>query len=285
MGPVAGALCLTDRGNAANEDFVRATESYGIVVDGASGLAGEPLFAPRFATNAQWLSHVVGERACAELEGGASVDDALERAVGAARAELEAAAGVSLERMDPLAVPSATLALAAVTGDVVELRGLGDSPLAALMRDGSLVVVTDEALEALDARAVGLMALRDPGCALSGPERRRLVDDVVRANRLLRNVDGGYWSLDPSGDGLAHARRASLPREEVLAVAGMSDGMWRAFSEFGVAEAARELVGLTLGRAREIVRRLRELEASDSDLVRFPRLKCSDDASLFWIGL
>ena len=38
---------FTDRGNAVNEDFVWATPSYGIVIDGATGLAGEPLFAGR----------------------------------------------------------------------------------------------------------------------------------------------------------------------------------------------------------------------------------------------
>ena len=29
---------FTDRGNAANEDFAYATERYGIVIDGATGL-------------------------------------------------------------------------------------------------------------------------------------------------------------------------------------------------------------------------------------------------------
>ena len=36
---------FTARGNAVNEDFVRSTSDYGIVIDGATGLAGAPLFA------------------------------------------------------------------------------------------------------------------------------------------------------------------------------------------------------------------------------------------------
>ena len=287
---MAGSFCLTDRGNAANEDFVQAAGSYGIVIDGASGLAGDPLFAGRFATNAQWLARSVGAATCAALDAGARVEEALAGAVSLAREELEAAAGAPLAEMDPLAVPSATLALAVVGEDAVELYGLGDSPMVALMRDGSLVVSTDDVLEGLDARAVSLMSERDPGLALTGPERRRLVDDVVRAHRLLRNTVGGYWSLDPTGAALEHLRSLSLPREAVASVAGTSDGFWRAFASsgpaaFGVADPATELACLTPGRARDILACLRGFEAADPDLRRFPRLKRSDDASLFWLDL
>lgn len=280
-----GFFSLSARGNATNEDFARATRRYGIVVDGASGLAGDPVFPEAHPTNARWLSHSVGERACAALDAGASAAEALEDAVRAARAELEAALGGPVSSMDPLAVPSAAVALAVVGEREVELVGLGDSPLLALLRDGSLLVSTDERLEALDGRAVALMSERSGGRALSGAEKRRLVDDVVRANRLLRNVPGGYWSLDPTGAGLAHLRRATVPRDEVVAVAGMSDGLWRAFDLFAIADASRELAGLGPRRARALLARLRELEAADPDLERYPRLKRSDDASLFWLGL
>lgn len=281
---MAGSFCITDRGNAENEDFVRATDSYGIVIDGASGLAGAPLFEGRFATNAQWLASVVGAAVCDALDAGAQAEEALSAAALLARDELEAAAGAPLAELDPLAVPSATLALVVVGNETVELYGLGDSPMVVLMRDGSLVISTDETLEALDARAVALMSERDPGLALSGPERRRLVDDVVRAHRLLRNTEGGYWSLDPTGEALAHLRRLSVPRSEVASIAGMSDGFWRAFDSFDIADPVTELVSLTPERARDILARLRELEASDPDLLRFPRLKRSDDASLFWLA-
>ena len=106
--------------------------------------------------------------------------------------------------------------------------------------------------------------------------------------RLLFPTEGGYWSLDPTGAALAHLRRRSLPRDEVASVAGMSDGFWRAFARsgpaaFGVADPAAELARLTPERSRTILVRLRELEASDPDYLRFPRLKRSDDASLFWL--
>lgn len=112
---------FTDRGNATNEDFARAGAlpggcAYGVVIDGATGLSGEPLFPGRFATNAQWLAQTVGGETCRALEAGASAADALSRAVLAARAEYEAALGRPVGLADPDAVPSATLALAVVGG-------------------------------------------------------------------------------------------------------------------------------------------------------------------------
>lgn len=276
---------LTDRGNAANEDFVRSTERYGIVIDGATGLAGDALFPDRFATNAQWLSHTVGEGACAALEAGVPAERALAEAVTAAREELEAALGRPLADVDPDAVPSATLALAVLTADTVELYGLADSPLVAVMRDGSALTWTDEVLEGLDAVAVRASVERAAGRPLTGPQKRALVQDVIVAHRRQRNTEGGYWCLDPSGAGLAHLRRASLPRAEVVAVVGMSDGFWRVFGDFALADIARDLPDLTLERSRELLGRLRAEEAADPDHTVHPRLKRSDDASLFCLRL
>ena len=144
--------------------------------------------------------------------------------------------------------------------------------------------IEDETLEELDGRAVALMAERAAGRDLTAPEKRSLVSDVVLANRRLRNSEGGYWCLDPTGSGLAHARRLTLPRREVVVVAGMSDGLFRAFGQYGMARLEDELAGLTPRSVRRLVARMRELEASDPLLERFPRLKVGDDASMFWIA-
>lgn len=64
----------------------------------------------------------------------------------------------------------------------------------------------------------------------------------------------------------------------------MSDGMWRAFGSFGLADAATELPALSVQRIEGLVAKLRGLEEKDADYVQYPRLKRSDDASVFWLG-
>lgn len=280
---------FTDRGNAANEDFAYAGTllgggAYGVVIDGATGLVELPAVSARFSTNAQWLSHSAGAALCTALESGTPPEQALVDVTDVARAELERALGRPADSLDPAGVPSATLALAVAGERDVELWGLGDSPLVVLLRSGELVVSTDEALEALDARVVELMLERSAGRDLTVAERRALVRDEVLANRRLRNAPGGYWCLDPTGTGLAHARRLTLPRAEVAAVAGMSDGLFRAFGQYGLASLGEWTCGATYLAALELCDRMRVLEAEDDRLTRFPRMKVGDDASLFWLG-
>ena len=209
---------------------------------------------------------------------------ALAQAVTTTRTELEASLGRPAGTLEPAAVPSATLALAVVGERNVELWGLGDSPLVTLMCDGELVVSTDEVLESLDARVVDLMLERSAGRDLTVAERRALVRDEVLANRRLRNTPDGYWCLDATGEGLAHARRLTLPREEVAAVAGMTDGIFRAFGQYGMAPLTEWVAGATYFSALELCDRMRALEVADAGLERFPRMKVADDASLFVIA-
>lgn len=278
---MGGAFFFSDRGNAANEDFVFATSRYGVLLDGATCLVGEPLFSGRFATNAQWLSHTVGAAICRHLDEGHAVDEALARAVDLARAEFEDAVGSPLSRIDRRLLPSATLSVAVVSGGEVEVVSLGDSPSVVLRSDGTVALLTDERLEALDAAAVRAMGERAAGRALSGRERRALVDDVVRANRSLLNTPDGYWCLDPTGDALGHLRRVRAPAGEVAAVCGMSDGMYHAFSTFGLASLVDGVASLDYFGVQSLVDGMRTVEASDPDLMRYPRLKMGDDASIY----
>ena len=280
---------FTDRGNAANEDFAHAGAlpgggAYGVVIDGATGLVPLRAVSADFATNAQWFAHTVGTELCGALESGISAEQALVGALTTARAELEAALGCSLDSLDSAAVPSATLALAVAGEKDVQLWGLADSPLVALLRSGELLVSTDEVLESLDGRVVELMLERSAGRDLTVAEKRALVRGEVIANRRLRNTSGGYWCLDPSGVGLAHARRVVLPREDVVAVAGMSDGLFRAFGQYGLARLEDWARDATYFSALALCDRMRVLEARDDDLTRFPRMKVGDDASMFWLG-
>lgn len=281
-------VCVSERGNRANEDFACVGDGYGVLLDGATGLAGDCLFPGEFQTNAQWLSHRVGAMLCASLGQGLGLPDALAVAVTEARDEFEAALGCPLDEADPDVVPSATLAVVTVRDGVVDVWGLGDSPTLVLLRDGRWLVGTDDALEAMDGRVVALAterlaARRAAGDELAGRDRRGLVTDELLANRRLRNATGGYWCLDPTGAALGHLRHLRAPVERVLLAGAMSDGLWRAFGLLGIARLD-DLRQMGAADLRLLVDRMRCAEESDPDFERYGRLKLSDDASAFLLG-
>ena len=282
MGYFSQFFCVSSRGNRVNEDFAFATGDFGLLLDGASGLSGERLVADSaYGTDAQWLSHTVGEDLAARLAVGVPAAAALEGAVGRARGTL-LAQHPGEDRAQLLdRAPSATLLVASVAGDMLELASLGDSRLVVIKRDGSAFELYDNSVSLLDQGVVAAMTEASRGRNLSAAQKRSLVNGQVKANRDKKNTPGGYWILDPFGAGLAHAMTASIPLAEVDCVCGMSDGFYAAFDCYGLADQGDFLRTATETSVRELVDKMRAVEDSDPDLDRYPRLKKSDDATIF----
>lgn len=276
------AFAITDRGNAVNEDFVACGDGFGVLLDGASGLAQERLFADEAPSDACWLSHVAGTEAARLLRAGASCLDAAHGAyelVARRYAERLAAACVA---PDPLLAPSATIALARVTTHAVELLWMGDSPLVVILRDG-IDVLFDPEIRALDAKALARAeALRRlPGN--EGKPARELVRDMLAHHRTLRNQPDGYRIFDPVDGDPARAGVRTFDRADVVAVLGMSDGMMAAFETYHMTDVEAFGRRATQEQAAALIQRMRALEHADRTLTTYPRFKVSDDASLFWV--
>ena len=64
----------------------------------------------------------------------------------------------------------------------------------------------------------------------------------------------------------------------------MSDGLFRAFGQYGLASLAEWMGDATYLSPGSSASGMRALEAADAGLERFPRMKVGDDASLFVIA-
>lgn len=278
------AFCFTDRENAFNEDFVACGEGFGVLLDGASGLAEDRLFAHEAPTYARWLSQTAGAEAARLLKAGASCRDAAHGAYELVARQYAAQRAVSNAEPDPLLAPSATLAMARLTPLEVELLWMGDSPLVVVLRD-RIDVLYDPEIRALDAKALTRAEelRRFPGN--EGRPARELVRDMLSHHRMLRNQPGGYRIFDPlSGDPMRGGTQ-SYDRTDVVAVLGMSDGMMAAFDAYGMRGLEAFCRAATLQSTESLVCEMRVLERTDSKLECYPRFKMSDDASLFCLSV
>ncbi len=276
------AFAITDRGNAVNEDFVACGDEFGVLLDGASGLAQEQLFAGEAPSDAYWLSHVAGTEAARLLQSGASCLEAAHGAYELVARRYTKRIATAHIAPDPLLAPSATIALARVTAHTVELLWMGDSPLVVVLRDG-MDVLFDPQIRALDAKALArAKTLRQlPGN--EGKPARELVRDMLAHHRTLRNQPDGYRIFDPVDGDPARAGMRTYDRADVVAVLGMSDGMMAAFETYHLADVEAFCRNATRGQAQELIQRMRELERADCALTTYPRFKVSDDASLFCV--
>lgn len=268
-------------GNQVNEDYVVVGSTYAVLLDGASGITGTRVLPHHSGSDAQWFSHFVGGRICGYLDAFRGIVDSIRLAVDDSRIFIGEHGVTDNEDL----LPSSTLVVVSVAGGLVDIVSLGDSPVFIGLKDGSLVTMTDSRIAELDQTAVDAMVDRSRGRAMTGVQKRAAVNDILLANRQLKNKPDGYWILDPSGVALDHFNVMQFSVEDIDYVCAMSDGLERAFDLFGLADPAAFLAKATCESFDELVVRLRAEENLDPDFDHYPRLKLHDDASYFMLRL
>ncbi|MGP3774230.1 protein phosphatase 2C domain-containing protein [Streptomyces sp. SDT5-1] len=161
--------------------------------------------------------------------------------------------------------PQATVVLARWDAEQVEHLVLSDSALLVEAPDGGVTALLDDRLD------------RVP--------RANLVSNEV-ADATVRNKEGGFFTAaaDPSV-----ARRAvtgTLPRTDVRALAGLTDGVTRWVEKFHEGDWADLFTLVRKEGAQAAVARVRALEDADAESRTYlRRSKTHDDATVAYVEL
>ncbi len=154
--------------------------------------------------------------------------------------------------------PQATVVVARWSRTAVEYLVLSDSALLFERPDNTVTAVLDDRLSRL------------PRAALA---------TAAHVDSVLRNKEGGFWTAAADPAVAARAVTGTLPREEVRALLALTDGASRWTEMFREGDWADLLAFTRKTGTRGLVRRVRELEATDTDRVFLGRAKRHDDAS------
>ncbi len=265
------------------EDAIGWGSHYLFAMDGASGLTGTHLMDA--GSDAAWFASGIRDGLCRVLDGGdrRSTAEILLQLTAELRRDYEDRAA-ELGTEVPPDSPSAGIALFRELEDgTVEFFGLGDCVGALRTWDGRTLWSCDDALPALDGGVIARMAQlhQDQGCTVL--EARRQCDALLLRNRQLRNTRGGYWILDPSGDGIPHARVLRWRREEVESLSAFSDGFaqlsapFRIYPDYGKIHDQMPQTSL-----QALLEQVYTAQEADPDGNCFPRLKFRDDACALW---
>lgn len=158
-------------------------------------------------SDAQWFSHFVGSRICEYLDASCGIVESIRLAVDDSRGFIGEHCVTDNEEL----LPSSTLVVVSVTGDLLNIVSLGDSPVFIGLKGGSLVTMSDARIGELDKGAVDTIVERSRGRVMTGEQKRAAVNDVLLSNRQLKNKPDGYWILDPSGGRLGTPQRDAAP--------------------------------------------------------------------------
>lgn len=172
------------------------------------------------------------------------------------------------------ATPSATVAIVRLRPRAVDYLVLGDTTVL-IDAAGGLLVRSDGRIEAT-AVAERRAADRYP---IGSSEKDAALVRMKRAELALRNHPDGFWVAAAAPVAARHALAGEVPRAAVRRVALLSDGAARLVVPFGRLGWAGMLDLLASHGPDELIRRVREIEASDPRGTTWPRNKASDDAT------
>ncbi|THJ76191.1 hypothetical protein E7Y31_01200 [Candidatus Frankia alpina] len=262
---------------AHNEDAAGCRPDGLWVIDGATPLGGEAAVDGR--SPAAWLSGTADAFLARVPWEGRPLRTVLRDLIGHVRAEGRRA-GLQTDGF-----PTATLSLARVLDDRLDLCLLGDSPI--LLRQPGATV-----LEFLDPQFVGVEeALLDQ--VRTALDRGEVAADAYagagagnRERRRRRNTPRGSWVLADVPAAADHAFVTSVAVAPGTELVVMSDGFSRAVSPFSLVRDDTALLDeIVAGRESDLLDRLRAAERADPTCARFPRFGMSDDATMLYAHL
>ncbi|WP_323747293.1 protein phosphatase 2C domain-containing protein [Catenulispora pinisilvae] len=203
-------VCQAASALRPNDDFVLATESFVIVLDGATAPAGVD---SGCVHDVPWLVARLGANLAGLLlrEPRAGLVDVLRRGIAATMGEH--ADTCDLENLDS---PSSTAVMLRCGAQTVDYIVLGDSA----------IVIEHSAGAGAGASATELTIAHDDRTA-------HLSDYSVRGVSRLRNTDEGFWIASNRPEAADKAIVGSIPIGDVTRVALMTDGITRLVERYG----------------------------------------------------
>jgi hypothetical protein len=252
----------------ANEDFVAASHSAAVVLDGLS--APSPL-GTGCLHGTPWYVVQLGVQVMSAAM--TADDEPLQDLVASAIARVADSHANSCD-LDHPGTPSSSLAVLREQDQRVEYLLLFDS---VIVLDGpsGLVVVTDRRVDAF-ARQEDLATREQP---IGSPAHQERVQELVAAQRRHRNQPGGYWVAGAKPAAAYQAVTGSRPHDQVDRAALLTDGVSCLVELYAAAGWPELLDSMQEHGPTHVISRVRELEDADPSGSRWPRYKRSDDAT------
>ena len=251
-----------------NEDFVTASPSVAVVLDGLSAppalgtgcLHGTPWFVVQLGT--QVLSAATSAR-----------DESLQDLVTSAISRVADSHAHTCDLEHP-GTPSSSLAVLREQDQRVDYLLLFDS-VTVVDGPSGLTVVTDRRVDAF-ARQEDLATQEHP---IGSPAHQLCVQELVAAQRRHRNQPNGYWVAGAKPAAADQAVTGSQPQDQVGRAALLTDGVSSLVDLYAVADWPELLDSMQQHGPATIISRVREVEGADPTGSRWPRYKRSDDAT------
>jgi Protein phosphatase 2C len=266
----------SDAGGAYNDDCWGSASAAVWILDGATALSQERLF-PAAPSDAQWFVNAVDSE-LRNSDWSKATGHLLQSVMRRVRRRfhLEAVGRIEQASLWPLA----SFALIRIYGGRIEFANLGDCHILWRSPDGRTVKSFGSSrVTELDGNVIKeIERLHREGYKSQALVRNALLP-MIEAHRKLKNTPEGYWILDVSGKGIPHLQTTALEAADVETVLLCTDGYYRWVDTYHKRTDQSLLSDSVNNGISPMIRELREIERTDEQCLKFPRMKPLDDAT------
>ena len=179
--------------------------------------------------------------------------------------------------------PSATLSLFLHDNEFAYFYWIGDSPINIEKKDGTFELLRDLTIPNLDNKIINKFSVFVKN-GLNFNEAREKVELDLIEQRHLKNMNNGYWiaSLDTL-EWIDHINYKKLNLDSIKSIVLYSDGFFSADSLYHIYDLENNIPEEP--EFKKILKKIRDVENNDIDVIKYPRLKIGDDATAVLIEL
>ncbi len=251
--------------SSLNEDNYLVGDDYLVLIDGATNLGEKSKF------NANWFVCEIVKFLKVELDKKYDLKETLRNSINKIKEQVE-------EGYNNV---SCSIIIARVIENKLEYLSLGDCT-GVLQFNDETKVLYNESLSILDNKSLALMKELSIKNNISIKDTLQEVEvkNILLKHRNLKNKSNGYYSCDLSNEGIDNADFYIFEKSNIKNILLMSDGFDDIVSKYKIYENYDLLINDIYELGIDVVlKKLYDMQDSDSNLNEFIRFKKSDDAT------
>ncbi|MBK5241699.1 hypothetical protein [Clostridium sp.] len=263
-------------GNKTNEDIVYATDNYGWVIDGATGLNNKNFTGS--LSDAYWFVNEWNNYLKENIsDNSTGIKEIIIKGIECISNKFYHI--VKLKHIDRTDLPSASIVVIRINNKKVEYFLLGDCTLIVQNNNGKSLSIKQNLLDILDGKVKTEMAKLMVDKGMKYIEARQEINSLLVKHRLLKNTPNGYWTLEFDKNAVENSLCGCFDFVECKKILLMSDGFSVIFDNYNYVDKNNIISIVEKQGLEQIYNVIRFIEEEDADILKFPRFKKSDDAS------
>lgn len=265
-----------------NEDVVGITSSAAWVMDGATGYFENRI--PNCNSEAEWYVHEWNKYLYCNIDNNKkSLKEILMEGIKEIKKKYYSI--VNCENIDETTLPTATISVIRIEDNCINYFVLGDCVIA-INENQNTKLITDDRINILENRVIESIVKIQREKNVGIKEARKEVVGLLKENRSLKNTDKGYWILEFNEKAIEHGIEGRYDINNNIEIIIMSDGFYRIIDTFLHYENMSEVIDYTKQNGLNFICNIiNEYEDKDSECIKYPRTKKSDDSSAIYISV